>query len=359
MNRPGANKLTIAVTGMNARADNPGPGLAVARCLRESSLHSRVVGLGYESLDPGLYHQDRVDAGYLLPYPSHGEDALLARLTELHEREHFDVLIPCLDAEILSFTRIETELNHMGIRTFIPGAAQLELRNKDRLSELGETAGLSVPKTVSVYQSNFFNTCQTQGWSYPLMVKGLFYDAKLAYTQEQAVAAFHGIAGEWGVPVLAQQLIRGEEVNLAGVGDGTGGLPGAVMMKKRALTDKGKGWAGISIHDEELLAAAKRFCSTTKWRGGFELEMLRDESGGLHLIEINPRFPAWIYLTAGVGRNLPELLVRLAIGENPAPLSPAAAGVWFIRYAEEAIVTLAEFENMTVKGETLKSGEKK
>ena len=28
--------ITVAVTGMNALPDNPGPGLAVARCLREA-----------------------------------------------------------------------------------------------------------------------------------------------------------------------------------------------------------------------------------------------------------------------------------------------------------------------------------
>lgn len=125
---------------------------------------------------------------------------------------------------------------------------------------------------------------------------------------------------------------------------------------KRALTDKGKGWAGISIHDDELLFAAKRFCEVTKWRGGLELEMLRDEQGNLHLIEINPRFPAWIYLSAGVGCNLPDLLVRLALGEQLIPTPPTPAGVLFIRYAEEAIVSLADFENITVLGETLRFG---
>jgi carbamoyl-phosphate synthase large subunit len=337
---------------MNARADNPGPGLAVARCLRESGVDMRIVGLGYEALDPGLYHQGYVDVGYLLPYPSHGEDALLARIADLHEREQFDVLITCLDSEMLSFARLELEFLSMGINTFMPNAQQLALRNKDRLPELGELAGLAVPKTQSVYQSSFFNSCEEQGWKFPLMVKGLFYDAKLAHTPEEAAAAFYRLAAEWGVPILAQELVPGEEVNLAGVGDGTGELTGAVMMKKRALTDKGKGWAGISIHDDELLQSAQRFCAATKWRGGFELEMLRDGEGRLHLIEINPRFPAWIYLSAGVGRNLPALLVKLALGHKPKPLAPAAAGVWFIRYAEEVIIPLSEFENITVRGET-------
>jgi carbamoyl-phosphate synthase large subunit len=349
--------LTVAITGMNARADNPGPGLAVARCLRESDAGTRIVGLGYEALDPGLYHRGYVDAGYLLPYPSHGEDALLARILELHQREHIDVLIACLDSEMLSFARIEAELNNAGIRTFLPDAQQLALRNKDRLPELGERAGLSVPQTQSVYQSAFFYGCEAEGWRYPLMVKGLFYDAKLAHNADEAVVAFQRIAAEWGLPVLVQSLVPGEEVNLAGVGDGKGGLAGAVMMKKRALTDKGKGWAGISIYDEELLQSAQRFCAATRWRGGFELEMLRDEKGGLHLIEINPRFPAWIYLSAGVGRNLPELQVKLAQGQRVLPLLPAPAGIWFIRYAEEVIVSLAEFENIIVRGETREAGE--
>lgn len=345
--------ITVAVTGMNARADNPGPGLAIARCLKEAHTPMRVVGLGYEALDPGLYHRGLIDRGYLLPYPSHGEDALLARILDLHAREHFQVLIPCLDAEMQSFARLAPTLAGMGIRTFIPNAQQLSLRSKDRLPDLAEKIGVSSPKTQAIYQANFFHTCQAQGWQFPLMVKGLFYDAKLAYTAEDAVAIFHRIAGEWGVPVLAQSWIAGEEVNLAGVGDGAGNLAGAVMMKKRALTDKGKGWAGVSIHDEELLAAAQRFCAETHWKGGLELEMLRDEKGHLHLIEINPRFPAWIYLSAGVGCNLPELSVRLSMGETLTPHTPPPAGVLFIRYAEEAIVSLADFENITVWGETL------
>jgi carbamoyl-phosphate synthase large subunit len=84
--------------------------------------------------------------------------------------------------------------------------------------------------------------------------------------------------------------------------------------------------------------------------------MLRDEQGDLHLIEINPRFPAWIYLSAGVGCNLPELLVNLALGQKlTQKQSTPPAGVLFIRYAEEAIVSLADFENITVHGETLRT----
>ena len=60
--------ITVAITGMNANPDNPGPGLAVARCLRESpEFTGRIIGLGYDGLDPGLYLKDYCDAGYILP----------------------------------------------------------------------------------------------------------------------------------------------------------------------------------------------------------------------------------------------------------------------------------------------------
>jgi carbamoyl-phosphate synthase large subunit len=154
--------ITVAVTGMNARADNPGPGLAIARCLKESNTPIRVIGLGYEALDPALYHRGFIDRGYLLPYPSHGEDALLARLLDLHAREHFDVIIPCLDAEMTSFVRLEPALASMGIRTFIPNSRQLTLRSKDRLPELAEEIGLASPKTKAVYQSSFFITVKAK-----------------------------------------------------------------------------------------------------------------------------------------------------------------------------------------------------
>ena len=281
--------ITVAVTGMNACADNPDLGLAIACCLKQS------------------------------------------------------------------FARLTPTLSGMGIRTFVPNSHQLALRSKDGLPELAKETRVASPKTQGIYQANFFHSYKTEDWQYPLMVKRLFCDAKIAYNADEAVAAFHCIAGEWDVPVLAQSWIGGEEINLAGVGDIEGGLAGAVMMKKCALTDKGKGWVGISIHDEELLASAHRFCAVTTWRGGLELEMLRDTQVGLHLIEITPRFPAWIYLSAGVGCNLPELLVRLALVEKLMPPAPTPVGVPFIRYAEEAIVSFADFENITVCGETLRT----
>ncbi|WP_455211715.1 ATP-grasp domain-containing protein [Kaarinaea lacus] len=347
------NKITatVAITGMNAKPDNPGPGVAVARSIKESPQFSgKIIGLGYDALDPGLYLQQFCDAGYLLPYPSTGDEALLNALKRLTELEKIDVLIPCLDAELPGMVRLRPLIEEMGIKVFLPTPEQLRLRNKDRLTELAQLAGIQCPDIKSVTQAGFFYKCQDEGWSYPLVVKGLFYDAKIVHNADEAAEAFRHIAAEWGYPVLVQKLVKGEEYNLTAVGDGEGHMLGEVMMKKMAVTDKGKAWSGVSIFDQALYDASASLVKAIDWRGPLEVEVIRDKQGQYQLIEINPRFPAWIYLSMGVDRNLPMTLVKLALGEPIDPFPPSKTGILFIRYAIENIVPMADFESVVMNG---------
>ena len=342
---------TVAITGMNAKPDNPGPGLAVARCLRESpEFHGRIIGLGYDALDPGLYLKEFCNAGHLLPYPSAGDEALINTLKRLKETENVDVLIPCLDAELPGMIRLRPVIEDMGIKVFLPTQEQLRLRNKDRLKEIAQYAGIEWPETKAITSAGFFYNCQDQGWSFPLMVKGLFYDAQIVYSVEEANEAFRRIAAEWGFPVLVQKLVKGEEYNLSAVGDGNGNMLGAVMIKKMATTDKGKAWSGITIDDQTLYKASADLIKAINWRGPLEVEVIRDRHGVYQLIEINPRFPAWIYISAGVGRNLPLALLQLALGNEPSGFDDIRTGVLFIRYAQETITTIRAFESLIMNG---------
>jgi carbamoyl-phosphate synthase large subunit len=74
-------------------------------------------------------------------------------------------------------------------------------------------------------------------------------------------------------------------------------------MKKLYITDKGKAWAGITLEDDTLIALAKKFVQATNWKGGCELEIMRTQEGVPYIMEINPRFPAWIYLTAAATKT--------------------------------------------------------
>jgi carbamoyl-phosphate synthase large subunit len=82
-----------------------------------------------------------------------------------------------------------------------------------------------------------------------------------------------------------------------------------------------------------------------------ELEMIKTNSGKYYMIEINPRIPAWVYLAVGAGQNIPEALVKLAIGETVEPMTGFKTGTMFIRYSFDMIGDIREFEQISIKGE--------
>ena len=347
MTRP---KLKIGVTGLNA-IDSPGPGVSVIRALHEaSSFDVSIIGLSYESLEPGIYMHDIVDRTYSIPYPGAGTEMLMARLEYIHEKEKLDVIIPNFDAELYPFIKLEHKLKAMGIHMFLPTMHQFEERHKVNLNEFGKKYGIKVPHSKVIYDLNTVHSLPSE-FSFPMIVKGKFYDASIAYSIEQVKSYFNKISAKWGLPIIIQEFVHGTEFNVTGLGDGKGNTIAAVPMRKQYITDKGKAWGGISILDEKMLDMTRKFLRNTKWRGGFELELMKNKDGDLYLLEINPRLPAWIYLAVGVGQNIPEALVNLALGNKVEPYRDFAVGKMFIRYAWDMIVDREEFEQISVHGE--------
>jgi len=343
-------KYTIGVTALNA-IDNPGPGVPVIRALREAiSFNVRIIGLSYEALEPGLYMHDLVDKSYTIPYPSTGTEHLMERLKEIHELEKLDVIIPNFDAELYSFIKREPELKKMGIRLFMPTMEQFEERQKINLPEFGEKYDINVPKSKGIFSTDKFREIE-KDFDWPVIVKGKFYDAVIAYNFEQVKMAFNRISSKWGLPIIIQEFIHGTEFNVTGLGDGKGNTIAAVPMRKQYITDLGKAWGGISITDKKLLDLTDQFISSTKWRGGFELELMKDKKGDFYMMEINPRIPAWIYLAVGAGQNIPEALVNLALEKKVKPFESYKAGKMFVRYSWDMIVDLREFEAISTTGE--------
>lgn len=344
-------KINVAVSGLNA-VDSPGPGIPVIRAIRESNdFDVRIVGLSYEALEPGLYMHDLVDKSYQIPFPSAGSSSLLQRLRYIHSVEKIDVLIPNFDAELFSFIKLQDQLlKEMGIHTFLPTLEQFEDRHKANLPEFGKRHKVLVPHSRMIFSTAEISSLLND-FTYPLVVKGKYYDASVAYNPEQVAGHFNKLSAKWGLPIIIQQHISGQEVNVTALGDGKGGTIGAIPMRKQYITDKGKAWAGISLDDGNLIQIAEQLIKSTRWRGGMELEFVKTSDDKYYLLEINPRFPAWVYLSVGCKQNHPEALVKLALGEEVKPYKGYKSGKMFIRYSYDLIVDLKEFEKISTLGE--------
>ena len=349
-NQPKKTKLTVAVTGLNA-VDSPGPGVAVIRGIRDcQDFDVRIIGLSYESLEPGIYMEGIADKVYQIPYPAAGSESLLGRIEYIHAIEKIDVIVPNFDAELHNFIKISERLKAMGIGTFLPALEQFEARDKINLFKFGEKHGLLVPRDKTIYDLSELPQV-AKDFGYPIVVKGKYYEATIAYTLEQAQKAFHKLNAKWGLPIIVQEFITGTEVNVAALGDGEGNTISAVPMRKLFITDKGKAWAGITIEEDKLIDLSKKFISATKWRGGFEIEIMLTQDGKPYIMEVNPRFPAWIYLTVGAGQNQPASLVKMALGQKVEPFTSYEVGKLFIRYAWDLITDVSEFQKISAFGE--------
>src|SRR5690349_18958332 len=83
----------IGLTGINA-TDNPGPGVPLARSLREALPHSKLIGLSYDAHDPGNYMDFLFDHTSRLPFPTRGWEEIGRQIRFLRSEYGMNILIP-------------------------------------------------------------------------------------------------------------------------------------------------------------------------------------------------------------------------------------------------------------------------
>jgi carbamoyl-phosphate synthase large subunit len=136
-------------------------------------------------------------------------------------------------------------------------------------------------------------------------------------------------------PVMIQRLMGGDEFSVDILGDLDGRCLNAIprtMIESRG----GESIKGTVIDDAELIDLGRRVGEALGVRGPCTVQAFRDPEIGLGITDVNTRFggafPAPMY-AALPGRTYPELIVRLARGEEVAPhVGEFRAGHTFTRW---------------------------
>ncbi|MBN2906195.1 MAG: ATP-grasp domain-containing protein [Rhodobacteraceae bacterium] len=342
----------IAVSGLH-RGESPQPGGAVIQSIRAHDPEIRFVGISYDIMETGLFSQgsDRADAAYLFPYPMAGAESLLTRIKEVHARENLSLIIPTLDSELENLIALREDLARMGIAVVAPDRGALVARSKPMLEVLGPQAGVATPRTRMAGTAAGL-AAEAARIGYPCFVKGALYEAHLVHSEAQLLSAFSGIFSVWGGPVLVQEAIYGEEYDIAAVGDGKGGVVGAVAVRKLLRSRMGKAFAGVVVDDPAINEITKRLFAILKWRGPLEIELVKPQGQPHFLFEINPRFPAWISFAAKIGLNLPAWVAADALGRPVPHLSPGKPGTMFLRHCEDIVADISQIADLSIDRET-------
>lgn len=326
--------LRIAVSGLH-RGENPQPGAAIVGGIRRAWPDAKVTGLVYNAFESGIFTDDGPQSCHAMPYPTAGPSAWLERLAEVRALSPFDILIPTLDAEIALLCGAGEDLARVGVHVLLPERSLLERCGKSGLSALAAECEVSVPETA-VARSLTESLFHADHMDYPVYVKGPYYDAVLVRSAAELERAGAKMLADWGPPLIIQEPIAGTEFNVLGLGDGEGGILGHCAVRKLIISDKGKGVGSVVVHDVRLEEISTRILRHTRWLGPFELEFVRDDRDDCYrLIEINPRFPAWVGFPEKLGVNYAAAWVEWITGGSCRELPSLEPGTFFLRHQVE------------------------
>lgn len=340
------NRLRAAVTGFDG-LDVPHPGIAVARALREGwNGPVEIHALGYDALMTGAWMHGAADQLHTIPKLASGDGAMLERLVGLAGRFGVDVLVPTLDLEIPVMARIADRLAAVGVQTLLPSPEAIYATGKLRLPKLCHDHQFPAPRTIHVLDIGDL-TLHADQFGYPLFVKGVTAGAKRANDSAQARVAAADLNGKWGGGVLLQQVIEGEEYNVAAVVGRDGSIRSMISIRKLGTNSKGKGVVCTVVDDPDIARHARAILETLNWRGPIELEFVRPQGAKVpFLIEINCRFPSWILLSEWAGANFPVMCVEEAMGRRRARTARPKPGTSFVRDVAETAIPLERIDTL-------------
>ncbi len=308
--------MKIYISGLYS-GTNPQPGIGIARSLRQAYPQARLVGVEYSNRCSGIHWHDFDEIWLQRPWE------------ELNLKSHGKEIEKILEAGGLWISANDLEVIWLA-SVFPDGHANLLTPSSDALSQVSKpaiTAHKLLPVGIPVYVTNELSDwdlhafCRQNDWK--VWLKGPYYEAVRAGNWAEFQDVRVKLSKAWSTDKLfLQSHVTGYEESIS-LSAYNGELLSSVQMRKRDLTEISKTWAGeISPVPAELLNPLRQMIKELNWTGGAELEMVRDADDQLWLLEINPRYPAWIHGATIAGHNLPAGLIEGATGLR-AQKSPA------------------------------------
>ena len=281
--------------------------------------HATVVAADPNPLAPAQYA-----AHHRCAVPRFDDPAYVPALRGLCEQHNVGAVVPLtdLDIEVLAHARTVGQLP-----AFVPDP-EIARGTFDKYEAHLMLQRLGLPSPPTVLPGEPVP-------SYPVMVKprqGSGARSIHRAADRRAAEFFVDYVNE---PTMVQRLMDGPEFSIDCLSDLRGRCLNAIprtMIESRG----GESIKGTVIADAELIALGQRVVQALGVRGPCTVQVFRDREIGLAITDVNTRFggafPAPMY-AALPGRTYPELIVRMARGEEIEPhVGDFRAGISFTRY---------------------------
>lgn len=313
--------MRVLVTGAGGPA-----GVAVIRSLLRRG-DVEVVAADMDRWASGLY---LVDAEHRRLVPAGLAEDFVDVVRAMCRSDRIDVLFPTVDVELPRLAAERDRLHAAGTLLASPSLRTLETcldklalaRACERTCRVPRTELVGTPQAVS-------------GWEFPVIVKprrGAGSRGVRLVTSQTELDAVHAEED-----LLVQELLPGDEFSV----DVLAGLDGhviAAVPRARLRVDSGVAVAGVTVHDDELIATATAVAKAIGLTTVANVQLKRDTNGVPGLLEVNPRFPGAMPLTIAAGVDMPSITLD-AVLSRQVPRRMDFVELANVRYLEDVFLS--------------------
>ena len=333
-------------------------GLEMARELRDAGY--QVVVIGHRKTDIALYAKGI--RGHLLPLPQEDPEALLKGVFEIGSGYAAPrVLMGASDGYRRWVSHNQQQLSGLFCLLACPRQEIDALLDKWNQLQMAATKEISFPASAIMDEKGDL----TRHIRFPVVVKPRYSQKTIGFrdrlgskllvvhSKHQLKAACRKIS-QMGFSPLAQEMIPGADFSQflfgAAVRDGK---PYAICLAQKLKADPRPFGSGVvirTIYQDELMEAGLKILEGTHYSGICDIEFMRNwDTGEFQFIEFNPRYGLGQRVAQTAGAGLPEMAVRLALGETPQDIMVAKPGFYWVYFDEWVKERLMPWRNMFLK----------
>lgn len=276
------------------------------------------------------------DAFYVVPPAT--DPAFIPLIADICRRERIDVVLPMVSAELVVLAKNRELLEQAGCRVSVSSPDALAVAiNKGRLYRFLDCAGIGVPEFRVVKSAEqLLSAIHNLGYpTHPVCFKPIIGDgsrgfhildphrnsahhlfnekpnsAYLSYSElTLALQSVRRIP-----PLLVMEYLPGDEYSvdlLARPGQVLTSVPRLREATVGGITTRGLVPDVTDVSD--VMECATSVVEALRLYGNIGVQVRRDVSGGVKVIEVNPRLQGTVVHCTGAGVNLPYLAVKLAL----------------------------------------------
>lgn len=338
-------EVSIGIFGING-ADSPSTGLILSQCLRRQvSVPVRIIALVTNPFSDGIQAVNHADEVVVVPAPESSPGAFRDRMAEIARRFSPFILLPGEASHWLPVVPMARDLQSVGVSLLFP--TERSVRGSLPFPPPDRVGKVSLPKHY-VLRSRDLRPLLKIAWHFPLRVRAIDGGSESVFTWEELElkVAQHRLSA--AAPLVVQEILSGEELSVAALGDRRGRLVGSVVAKLLSCSENGAVWSAMTVDDGKIMGTVKSLLSKLAWSGPLTLNLVA--SGSVHLVGLAPGFPSWISLAAAAGQDLPLQYLRLALGTSVLPMDGYRAGLCLARVSVDQPTDVAALSRLVTQG---------